>query len=147
MAVSILIFPHTMSYEFLRNLSQTIEHIEHIVAFQRHVLRADVETTQCRRNGDSNGEKVNGSKGGPEDEAARISDAWKPVEVEVTAKRQAIAAGVQDLDGKSGMLELEGEFFLKRFISISRQFVLNALRSPFISVKRKIFRCRPERSH
>jgi hypothetical protein len=33
---------------------------------------------------------------------------WGQVEQEVSTKRQAIVAALQDLDGKTGMLELEG---------------------------------------
>lgn len=121
LVVTFLVFPHTMNYEFVRSLSKTLDQVEHIVAFQHTVLRVDVDVkSQSPRKGSSSAHVDSDDGVGSEKlrarpsenelkEAGKFAEAWKLLETEVTAKRQAITSGVTALDGKSAFLDLEGQ--------------------------------------
>lgn len=78
------IFPQTLSYEYMQNISKTFGDVEHIISFQKEIIGVD-----------------------PEESA----DAWSRVESEVIGKRKIMLAAIQDLESKGGMLDLEGGLF------------------------------------
>ncbi|KAF8319110.1 hypothetical protein DL93DRAFT_2181150 [Clavulina sp. PMI_390] len=77
---TILIFPRTLSHEYMETLSKTIADVEHIVAFQKEIVGVDPSESEA---------------------------AWARVEAEVIGRRRTMLGAVQELEGKGGMLDLE----------------------------------------
>lgn len=79
---TILIFPQTLSYEYMSTMSKAVGDIQHIISFQKTILSVDPEQSD---------------------------EAWGKVEQEVIGRRTTLVASIADLQGKSAMLDLEGE--------------------------------------
>lgn len=88
---TVLIFPQTLSYEYMQTISRTITDIERIISFQKQIVGVDPEES---------------------------TDAWSRVESDVSGKRRTMVGAIQTLEGQGSMLDVEGQLLVHSILVI-----------------------------